>query len=105
MKNTILLKILIFLSIFNNNIFSQNLSGKFFDETDFLFFNDKNISFSVQSNGGLITVLKGNGEYQIIDDFLIIKTKESKFEKSKINPRYRTIASCGLYKKTLYLYL
>ncbi len=63
--------------------YSQKLSGKFFDREEYISLNKKEISFSISSNGGLIHILKGNGEYRITDGFLIIKTGESKFEKSK----------------------
>ena len=73
--------------------YSQKLSGKFFDREEYISLNKKEVSFLISSNGGLIYILKGNGEYRITDGFLIIKTDESKFEKSKGSTEKKTKSS------------
>ncbi|NOZ33943.1 MAG: carboxypeptidase regulatory-like domain-containing protein [Chlorobi bacterium] len=77
----------IFVLLCHHYGYSQKLSGKFFDREEYISFNKKEVSFSINSNGGIITVLKGNGNYKIIVDFLIIQTgkNKNKFEKSKVN--------------------
>jgi hypothetical protein len=75
MKLIIVIIITLTLSI---DVFSQNLNGKFCDESDFIEFKNDSVNFKIGSNGGLIVDLCGNGVYKITDEFLLIKTLDFK---------------------------
>ncbi|MCB0515824.1 MAG: carboxypeptidase-like regulatory domain-containing protein [Chitinophagales bacterium] len=57
-----------------NYTFSQELAGKYLDNTDYIEFNKGTANFIISNNGGLYTDLSGNGKYNIIDNFLLIET-------------------------------
>ncbi len=63
---------------FSFNVFSQNLNGKFCNESDFIEFKNDSVNFKIGSNGGLTIDLCGNGIYKITNDFLLIKTLDFK---------------------------
>jgi len=72
----------IFLILFIFNILlvfpQENFQGKYVNKDDYLIFEGKQVDLLMQSNGGLRIPLKGKGNYQLIDDFLIIQTGELK---------------------------
>lgn len=57
-----------------NYTFSQNLNGKYFEDSDYIEFKNDSAIFKISSNGGLIVYLHGTGTYKIINKFLLIKT-------------------------------
>jgi len=67
-----------FILIIYNNIFGQQLEGKFTEDSDFIEFNNDSVDFKMCSNGGLKVDLYGNGIYKITDEFLLIETFDFK---------------------------
>lgn len=75
MKGVILI---VFIFIFSNDVFSQQLGGKFTDGYDFIEFKNDSVDFKLESNGGLIMDLRGNGIYKLSNEYLLIKTFDFK---------------------------
>ena len=79
MKRIILSTLILLQGILLN---AQSLDGTYENGSDSLVFNNDHIIFSVSEFGGLSTTQVGEGTYEIIDDFLLINTKEYSGDKS-----------------------
>ncbi len=79
-----LIVVIIITLTFSIDVFSQNLNGKFCDESDFIEFKHDSVNFKVCNNGGLVVDLCGNGLYKITDGFLLIETLDFKGADSHI---------------------
>ncbi len=55
---------------------AQELDGTFVEGTDTISFNGNNIKFKLKGNDGLGMVFVGEGTYEIMDDFILIKTEK-----------------------------
>jgi hypothetical protein len=55
---------------------AQSLAGeyKYSDET--ISFNQESMAFRIQSNGGVTSSLVGQGQYTIIEQYLVVKTRQ-----------------------------
>ena len=61
---------------------AQQFNGKYFDNEDYLLFENDSVKFDIQSDGGLTCQLRGIGKYEIIDEFLLIYAGEYNQSKS-----------------------
>lgn len=80
------MKILITLAtvLFALTLNAQEISGTYYEGPDSISFNDNNIEFSVRGNDGLGVVFTAQGTYEIIDDFMLVKTEKYSGAKTKI---------------------
>ncbi len=78
------IKVIILLLLFSYITYAQNISGKYYDGSDFIKFTNDSVSLKIKSNGSPIVQLCANGEFQVIEDFLLINTSKYKGEKSII---------------------
>ena len=63
---------------------AQQINGTFFEGPDSLSFNDNHVKFSIRGNDALGVVFTGEGNYEIIEDFLVINTDAYSGKKTKI---------------------
>ena len=68
--------------IFMADTSAQQFNGKYFDNEDYLLFENDSVKFDIQSDGGLTCQLRGIGKYEIIDEFLLIYAGEYNQSKS-----------------------
>lgn len=61
---------------------AQQFNGKYYDNADYLLFEDDSVKFDIQSEGGLTCQLRGIGKYEITDEFLLIYAGEYNQSKS-----------------------
>jgi len=61
---------------------AQQFNGKYFDNEDYLLFENDSVKFDIHSDGGLTCQLRGIGKYEIIDEFLLIYAGEYNQSKS-----------------------
>ncbi|HZK09062.1 MAG TPA: hypothetical protein VFC92_12815 [Bacteroidales bacterium] len=80
-KNYILIVYLILL--FTNSVISQELQGTFYEKdnsehSEYFHFDSSYVDFVISSDGCLRVNFRGNGFYEIVEHYLIIKTEEIK---------------------------
>ncbi len=75
--------ILVFLTFLPLNSISQNLAGLYKCQDLHINFHNDTAEFVIAGEGGVIFIYKGCGKYKVINDFLVIDTKEYCKEKSK----------------------
>lgn len=63
---------------------AQDINGTYTEGADIITFNDDNINFMVKGNDGLGIIFTGEGTYEMIDDYLLIRTEEYSGEKTKV---------------------
>jgi len=68
--------------IFMADTSAQQFNGRYFDNEDYLFFENDSVKFDIHSDGGLTCQLRGIGKYEIIDEFLLIYAGEYNQSKS-----------------------
>lgn len=79
----------IFIFLFTLLFFSinaQELDGSYKNQTDSLCFKNGEAVFSISDFGALSTKMVGEGNYELIENYLLIHTKEYSGEKTIFNP-------------------
>jgi hypothetical protein len=61
---------------------SQTFQGLYKENSDFISFTNDSVNFRIESNGGIIITEIGEGNYKIVDNFLLINTSDFKGQKS-----------------------
>lgn len=79
MKKIILLTTTLFNILF---IVAQSFNGTYKSGTDSLLFSNNHISFRISGFGGLSSVQVGEGNYEIVDNYILVHTNEYSGEKS-----------------------
>jgi hypothetical protein len=74
MKSTILLLLLILTNSFES--IGQVPNSTYFDNSDFLRFQNDTIDFKLKSNGGITFDIMASGTYKLLDNFIIVNAKE-----------------------------
>ena len=74
MKSTILLLLLILTNSFES--IGQVPNSIYFDNSDFLRFQNDTIDFKLKSNGGITFDIMASGTYKLLDNFIIVNAKE-----------------------------
>ena len=80
--------IIIILCLISIISWSQTFQGLYKENSDFLNFSDDSVKFKFESNGGLIINELGEGNYRLIDEFLIIKASDYKGLKSVVHKSF-----------------
>lgn len=75
----------------------QTIEGTFHDNGDIIAFRNGMAQFEVFSEGGLVIQLRGNGKYEIVDNFLLIHTG---VDKNLRQSYYDTTLAAGSPKMT-----
>jgi hypothetical protein len=65
-------------------LFAQKLDGTFKANSDSIVFSGNNILFSLSGFAGLSTVLVGEGTFEVVDNFLIVRTSDFSGKKTKV---------------------
>lgn len=65
-------------------LFSQTLQGVYRENNDFISFRNDSVSFKIDGEGGLIGTFKGEGNYEILDQFLLFHTTDFHGEKTVV---------------------
>lgn len=86
------MKILILLAtmLFTTTLSAQEISGTYFEGPDSLSFNNNRVMFSIRGNDGLGVVFTGEGNYELIDDFIVVNTDAYSGKKTKVDTRTAT---------------
>lgn len=74
MKSTILLLLLILTNSFES--IGQVQNGIYFDNSDFIRFQNDTIDFKLKSNGGITFDIMASGTYKLLDNFIIVNAGE-----------------------------
>ncbi|HLO53091.1 MAG TPA: hypothetical protein VK169_02325 [Saprospiraceae bacterium] len=74
MKSTILLLLLILTNPFES--IGQFQNGTYFDNSDFIRFENNTIDFKLKSNGGITFDITAKGSFKLLDNFIIVHAKE-----------------------------
>jgi hypothetical protein len=74
MKSTILLLLLIF--IYSLESYSQVKNSTYFDNSDFIRFQNDTIDFKLKSNGGITFDIMASGTFKLLDNFIIVHAGE-----------------------------
>ena len=77
--------VLIFLSA-SLSLLSQDFDGNYKDKTDSLSFSGEKVLFSLSGFGALFTRMVGEGEYEYVEDYLLVNTSDYPGEKSVFEP-------------------
>ena len=73
------------LLLIGNQVFGQQLEGKYCDSDECLHFSEGQVSFIMQSNGGLSIEMRGKGTYSSDEDYFFISTNKYVGEPSRVN--------------------
>lgn len=86
------MKILIILAtvLFSLTLNAQEINGTYFEGPDSLSFNGNHVTFSIRGNDALGIIFVGEGDYEIVDDFIIINTETYSGTKTKVDARAAT---------------
>ena len=76
--------------LFSLTVNAQEINGTYLEGPDSLSFNDNHVIFSIRGNDALGVIFVGEGIYEIIDDFMIIKTETYNGKKTKVDTRAAT---------------
>lgn len=74
MKSTILLLLLILTNSFEST--GQVPNSTYFDNSDFIRFNNDTIDFKLKSNGGITFDIMASGTFKLLDNFIIVHAGE-----------------------------
>ncbi len=74
MKSTILLLLLMF--IYSLESYSQVKNSTYFDNSDFIRFQNDTIDFKLKSNGGITFDIMASGTFKLLDNFIIVHAEE-----------------------------
>ncbi|HHW81579.1 MAG TPA: hypothetical protein GX746_07805 [Bacteroidales bacterium] len=86
------MKILIILAtvLFSLTLNAQEINGTYFEGPDSLSFNNNHVTFSIRGNDALGIIFVGEGNYEMVDDFIIINTGTYSGKKTKVDARAAT---------------
>lgn len=85
MKQTVMgrfFSIAISLLVLSASLFSQDLEGNYKNQSDSLLFSNGKVIFNISGFGALFTTMVGEGDYERIENWLLINTGEYSGEKT-----------------------